>query len=132
MRRGGAGDASRIPHPASRQYLLAVRRNHGELGNLPVVEQLPPLFADRGGIAQVLLIHDLHERGVVRAEDELAHGCNLIKCPAWSLRNPSWAALSGRRGGYGARTGLCPSVTPPNIFFSTNPARLPSLDAPSA
>ncbi len=57
----------------------AVRRNHRQLGKLPVVKQLPPLLADRGRIPQVLLVHHLHERGVVRAEHELAHGSNLIK-----------------------------------------------------
>ena len=61
------------------QNFGAIRRNDGEFRQSPVIKQLPPLLADGGGIPQVLLIHHLHERGVVRAEDELAHGRNLIK-----------------------------------------------------
>ena len=38
MRGGGGGDASRIPHPASREHLFAVCRNHRKVGDLPVVE----------------------------------------------------------------------------------------------
>src|SRR2546425_10477108 len=65
--------------PASRQHFLAACWDHREIGRLPVVEEGPPLFSNRGGIAQGLLIHDLHERGVVRSEDELSSGCNFIK-----------------------------------------------------
>src|SRR5881628_713162 len=38
LRGGGGGDASRIPHPASREHLFAVCRNHRKVGDLPVVE----------------------------------------------------------------------------------------------
>src|SRR5712691_12228601 len=55
----------------------AVARDDRELGSLPVIEQQAPLFRDGGGVAQVLLVHHLHECGVVGAEDELAHACNL-------------------------------------------------------
>jgi len=44
---------------------------------MAVIEQLPPLLRDRGGILQELLVHDLHEGSVVGAEDELAHTGNL-------------------------------------------------------
>src|SRR5882762_11592826 len=68
------------------QHFRSVRRDDRELGALPVVEQLAPFLAHRGGIAQVLLVHDLHEGGVMGAEDELAHPSNLIK---WRTRRRS-------------------------------------------
>src|SRR5437588_1395570 len=75
------GDPRLFPLPASLfpQHVLTVRRDHRQLGQLPVVEQLPPLLVDGGGIAQILLVHHLHEGGVVRAEHELAHDRNVIK-----------------------------------------------------
>ena len=83
--RGGAGERCetgrrdrhglRLPFPASRfpKNFLAARRDDRQLGHAAVVEQLPPLLPHRLRVAQVLLVHHLHEGCVVRAEDELAH-----------------------------------------------------------
>jgi len=79
MRRGGGGElpASRIAPPdTTSSRLVGIT---GRSADFPLSKEVPPLFSDRGRIAQVLLVHDLHEGGVVGAEDELAHGCNLIK-----------------------------------------------------
>src|SRR2546428_8408638 len=38
-----------------------------------VIEELAPLLRDRRGVAEELLVHDLHERGVMGPEDEFAH-----------------------------------------------------------
>src|SRR3989440_84050 len=54
MRGGRGGDASRIPHPASRQHLLAAGRDDRKVGGFPVVGQLTPVVRNRG--ADSLLI----------------------------------------------------------------------------
>src|SRR5437016_1416636 len=73
---------SRLP-----EYLVSARRNHRQLGEPAVVEEVAPFFSDRGGVAQVLLVHHLHERGVVGAEDELAHETNLTRRQTSDIRH---------------------------------------------
>src|ERR1051325_4631151 len=81
MGNGGGVDAFPFPFPLSpfSQHFLAACCDHRKVGEGSVVEQLPPLFADRGGVPQVLLVHHLHEGRIVRAEHELAHEGNVIK-----------------------------------------------------
>ncbi len=56
------------------QYFFPTRRDHWQIAQSPVAEQRPPFLRDRRGVAEELLVHDLHEGGVMGAEDELAHG----------------------------------------------------------
>src|SRR5204863_7061948 len=65
--------------------VLGAARDDREVRDLAVIEQVAPFFSDRGGIAQVLLVHHLHEGGVVGAEDEFAHG-GKSNCSAFASR----------------------------------------------
>src|SRR2546430_426442 len=79
------------------EHFGAARRDNREVPEGSVIEQLPPFLTDRGRIAQVLLVHDLHEGGVVRTEDELAHASNLIKMASEGLAyQPAARAASFR------------------------------------
>ena len=71
--KGTPGHGRRVPRPAS-LFPRSLGRNDRQLRQLPVVEQLPPLLPDGGGVAQVVLVHGLYEGGVVGTEDEFAHG----------------------------------------------------------
>src|SRR6266699_544269 len=72
---GGFGPDGLVPRPPS-----LVPENVGTSGlddrklrELTVIEEVPPILPHRLRVAQVLLVHHLHERRVVGTKDELAH-----------------------------------------------------------
>src|SRR6266550_5542215 len=73
-RRGHWG-CLRFPFHASRfpNDFLATGLYHRKLGELTVIEEVPPVLPHGLRVAQVLLVHHLHERRVVGTKDELAH-----------------------------------------------------------
>src|SRR2546422_6295465 len=84
--RCSGGHLSLLPSP---QNFSAIGRNHRKFGEPAVIEELPPVVGNGGGVAQVLLVHHLHEGGVVGAEHELTH--------EWKCNQPS--AVSHQRAG---------------------------------
>ena len=65
------GPGSRLLTPGS--------TNDRQLRELSVIKQLPPLLTDGGGVAQVFLVHDLYEGGLVGTKHEFAHGLESIR-----------------------------------------------------